>query len=120
MAQIVMSWPVPQVWPNFRQSHHWRSYYKHVKAQRDTACLMAKAAGMRHVWGEAGATIPMTVTINPPDRRRRDRDGMTGACKSILDGIADAIGVDDQYFVPTFIIGPVVARGRVVVEVLAG
>jgi crossover junction endodeoxyribonuclease RusA len=35
----------------------------------------------------------------PPDKRRRDTDGMLSACKSYLDGIADHIGLDDSKFV---------------------
>lgn len=113
---IVMPWPVPQVWPNYRQSHHWRSYYKPVKAQRDLACLMANAAKFAPVWNDAGTHIAMTITISPPDKRRRDRDGMKGACKSILDGIADAIGVDDQYFDPIFVFAEPKKPGQIIVE----
>lgn len=116
-SMIVMPWPVPQVWPNFRQSHHWRSYYRPVKAQREMACLMAKAANMRPVWNEDGSHITLHATINQPDKRRRDRDGMKGACKSIFDGIADAIGVDDQYFDPIFDFGDVIKGGRIIVEI---
>jgi crossover junction endodeoxyribonuclease RusA len=114
MSVITLPWPAKQVWPNFRQSHHWRTYAQPVKDQREMAFWTAKSAKLRPVW--VGEHIPLTVTISPPDRRRRDRDGMTGACKSILDGIADAMGVDDQNFAPTYVFTDPVKGGLITVE----
>lgn len=37
----------------------------------------------------------------PPDRRRRDMDNLLASCKGLLDGIADALGVDDSRFAIT-------------------
>lgn len=116
---IEMPWPEKQVWPNFRQSHHWRSYNKQRKAQRDLACLLTKASKMRHDWDAVGAHIPLRVTITPPDNRRRDRDGMIGACKGILDGMSDAWGVNDQFFAPAYVFADPAKPGRVTVEVVA-
>lgn len=118
MTSITMPWPAPQVWPNYRQSHHWRSYYKHVAAQRQMAWALACEAGISKrdiAWNDDGRTISVQVVISPPDRRRRDRDGMQGACKSILDGVSDALGVDDQYFAPTYVITEPVKGGKIVV-----
>lgn len=117
MPSFTMPWPAKQVWPNFRQSHHWRSYHKQVKAQREMAWALALEAKMRPVWDAAGGCIPVQVVITPPDRRRRDRDGMQGACKSILDGLADALGVDDQYFAPSYVIDQPASGGRIVVSI---
>jgi crossover junction endodeoxyribonuclease RusA len=56
-------------------------------------------------WAQAlaqGATklpdepINVTLTFYPPDRRARDMDNMLSACKSGIDGLSDAIGVDDS------------------------
>ena len=39
----------------------------------------------------------------PPDKRHRDADNMVAAIKSGLDGLADALMVNDRLFLPTFI-----------------
>lgn len=44
--------------------------------------------------------IAVTLLFTPPDNRRRDLDNCLAACKAMLDGISDAIGVDDRYFHP--------------------
>lgn len=38
-----------------------------------------------------------------PDRRARDRDNLLAASKPSLDGIADALGVNDARFNPVII-----------------
>lgn len=58
----------------------------------------------------------MTITFNPPDRRKRDRDNMIAAFKSGQDGLSDALNVDDSLFVPTYRIGEPVPGGEVIVE----
>jgi crossover junction endodeoxyribonuclease RusA len=61
--------------------------------------------------------IPLTVTFFPPDNRKRDRTNMEAAFKAGFDGIADALGVDDNRFVPTYRKGDVVKGGMVIVEI---
>lgn len=116
MSSIDMPWPDKRVWPNWRQSHHWRTYYKPVKAQRIMAFALARNAGMVGIWDD-DARVVLTVDIYPPDRRRRDRDGMAGALKSAFDGIADAIGIDDQYFAPVYNFHDPVKGGKIVITI---
>jgi len=40
------------------------------------------------------------ITFIQPDRRARDRDNLLAACKPMLDGVADALGVNDSQFEP--------------------
>jgi crossover junction endodeoxyribonuclease RusA len=61
--------------------------------------------------------INMTITFRPPNNRRRDRDNLIAAMKSGMDGIAEAWGVDDSRFVPTYRMGEPVARGEVIIEI---
>jgi crossover junction endodeoxyribonuclease RusA len=44
--------------------------------------------------------LAVTITFVQPDKRRRDRDNLLSACKPSLDGLAEAIGVDDSQFEP--------------------
>jgi crossover junction endodeoxyribonuclease RusA len=58
----------------------------------------------------------MTITFHPPDARRRDRDNMIASCKALMDGLSDALGVDDAYFIPTYAVGNIVTGGAVVID----
>jgi len=40
----------------------------------------------------------VVLTFSPPDKRRYDDDNLIARCKAYLDGIADALGVDDSRF----------------------
>lgn len=40
--------------------------------------------------------VKVSLVFYPPDKRKRDWDNMLAACKSGLDGLADAMGVDDR------------------------
>ena len=40
--------------------------------------------------------LDLDITFHPPDNRRRDLDNMLASIKSGLDGISDALGVDDS------------------------
>lgn len=95
--ELVLPWPSRDLHPNSR--NHWSLRAKAAKAARYQAGLLALQAGWQgrvlpegrlHVW----------IDAYPPDRRRRDADGLLSSCKAALDGIADVIGVDDRRFVP--------------------
>lgn len=40
----------------------------------------------------------MHIQFRAPDRRRYDRDNLVARMKAAIDGIADALGVDDHLF----------------------
>ena len=96
---VVLPWPDPRVFPNYRLSHHWRASHKQVKAAREDgwastlAALEARPPGI-----DKTQRIPVRVRFVPPDKRKRDEDGCLGAVKPYLDGIADALRVDDSLF----------------------
>lgn len=98
MIELVLPWPSRDLHPNARV--HWARKAKAAKAARQEADVLALAAG----WQRLGlpATGPLHIWIDgyPADRRRRDADGLLSSMKAALDGIADAIGVDDRRFVP--------------------
>lgn len=112
---ITLPWPAREVWPNWRQSHHWRTYADKVAAQRKEAWALALAAGVR-----ASMLPPDRILIEvefvPPDRRHRDDDGCIGAFKSARDGIADALGVNDWCLRVTYQFGEPEKPGRIVVR----
>ena len=91
--KITISWFPKELHPNARVHHH--VYAKHFKSYKQEAYLLA-----HHITGYAQAPIALTLLFNAPDKRNRDLDGCLSACKAALDGIAQAIGVDDRYFRP--------------------
>jgi crossover junction endodeoxyribonuclease RusA len=42
--------------------------------------------------------VPLAITFHAPDKRRRDMDNAIAAMKPQLDGLADAMRVDDNRF----------------------
>lgn len=66
---------------------------KSKKTYREACYWLTKQAGIR-IDGDARPTIKLRFV--PPDRRRRDLDGMLAAMKAGLDGFSDACGCDDH------------------------
>jgi crossover junction endodeoxyribonuclease RusA len=64
-----------------------------------------------------GDTINVKLTFHPPTKGRRDRDNVQASMKHYLDGIAQALGVDDSRFRPVSDWGEVCKGGKVIVEV---
>ena len=116
--ELVLPWPPRALHPNSRT--HWAEKAKHAKKVRKDAFLLAKSQcwdkvewpeGRLHVWIDGYAK----------DRRGRDHDGFLSSLKSTLDGIADAMGVDDKRFVPhPWIKDEVRKPGEVRIRVTAG
>lgn len=94
---IDLPWPPVALHPNSRA--HWAKRAKAAKLYRADAGMLAQAAGVRR-WlsTRLAQTVPVSIAFYPPDRRKRDLDGMLSSIKSGLDGIADALGVDDNRF----------------------
>ena len=79
---IELSWPDRSFFPNARVQHRYNKT-KRDKA-RNEAYYVAKSNSFRPVSGD----ICLVVDFYPPDKRRRDLDGMLSACKYFFDGIA--------------------------------
>jgi len=109
---VSLPWPSPALSPNARG--HWGVKARAVKRYRHDASALARVAGCRDLGCDR---LAVAVTFHPPDRRRRDTDNMLASIKSGLDGIADALGVDDSAWTLTIHRGDVVRGGRVDVVV---
>ena len=91
---------------------HWAKKAKFKKAYRHTCWALALEAKLEVV---ADPKIKLEITFYPPDKRHRDADNMVAAIKSGLDGVADALRVNDRCFLPTFIFSDEV-KGMVKIE----
>lgn len=102
MLEIKLPWPNKALFPNARGGRHWTVTQPHkVKARRDGLLATKAALGANKV--ELSEKEPLHITFYMPNRTKRDVDGMHGAIKHHLDGIAKALGVDDSIFRPVTI-----------------
>ena len=96
MKPLVLPWPSRDLHPNARV--HWGKRGKATKAARAGAHLLALEAGWHRMALPEGR-LHLWIDFYPPDRRRRDDDGLLASMKAARDGIADALGIDDARFV---------------------
>lgn len=89
-VQITLPWPAKPLHSNSRA--HWADKARSTSKARQAAALVAKANGVGK-WPEAS----ILVEYYPPTRRG-DPQNVPGSLKAYLDGIADAMGVDDRGF----------------------
>ena len=99
MLEIKLPWPHKSLFPNAKGGRHWGSFQVQKAQARNTGFMLTKSVLGVHEFGVL-KRVPLRITFYAPDRRRRDVDGMHGAIKHHLDGIAQALGVDDSIFRP--------------------
>ncbi len=95
--KLVLPYPHKDLNPNKRV--HWSKKHKLAHDLRYHCKILAR--GSKPV-PDADGKLNLTFTFYPPDNRRRDLDNVIAAFKAGFDGLADAWGVDDRHFRPTF------------------
>jgi len=94
---------------------HWRSKAPIVAKHREWARLAALASNPTPLRPEGD--IHIGFTFYPPNRRG-DRTNYPNRLKPYIDGIAEALGVNDRRFLPTYHFAePVKGPGKVVVTI---
>ena len=101
---FVLPWPPTKLSPNARLHH--MAHFRLRKAYRRACWATALQQGAKPIDADR---IAVHLTFIPPDRRHRDWDNLVASMKSGLDGLADAIGVDDSRWRLSF----EVARGQI-------
>jgi crossover junction endodeoxyribonuclease RusA len=116
-VKVVLPWPDAKLNPNRSKGAHWASTSALRKKARADAHILTKAElGGNPV--NPQTTRALTITFVQPDKRARDRDNLLAALKPSLDGVADALGVNDSQFDPITIRREYGAKpGSVVVEI---
>jgi len=100
MTTVILPWPPKELSPNARV--HWAKLAKVKKSYRSACASLARQEGLSSAFRSAAGVLHVSLVFVPPDRRQRDQDNMLAAMKSGLDGLADAIGIDDRRFRTTF------------------
>jgi len=100
-VSVIVELPFPdrRLNPNSSKGKHWAATVALRKAARADAALLTKAAGAGGIF-TPDQELGLVITFIQPDRRARDRDNLLAACKPMLDGVADALGVNDSQFEP--------------------
>lgn len=91
-GELVLPWPNSRLSPNSRT--HWRRLAEVKQAAKREAWALAVNSKLTAPAGRP----TVSMMFYPPDRRRRDLDNCIASMKPALDGIAQAMGVDDSTF----------------------
>lgn len=111
MTVITLPWPPASL--SGHNTGHWRSKSGPTAKHREWARLATLAAG---VTAPATGDILVGVRFLPPDRRG-DRTNFANRMKPYFDGIADALGVNDSRFLPTYVFAEPSKPGRIDITV---
>lgn len=114
---IELAWPSPDLSPNSRVHFMVRS--RAAKKAREEAFWSTRYVKPLD-WSHDGSRLRVALEVRPPDKRHYDLDGILSRCKSALDGIADALSVNDRLFDPAIRLSEPVRNGRVVVTIGGG
>jgi hypothetical protein len=96
---LQLPYPHKALWPNGRA--HWAAKAKQVKDHRTWAFMGTKAALRGQTYVQTDERIPVRLTVSAkPKGPLPDKDNALAACKAYLDGIAEALGINDSLFDP--------------------
>lgn len=96
MSAIILPWPPASL--SGHAEGHWKAKAAATKQHREWARLATLAA---KITAPAEGDIGVSITFIPPNRRS-DRTNFANRVKPYVDGIADAMGVNDRRFLPSY------------------
>ncbi len=94
MITIILPWPPAELSPNARK--HWRALAP-IRAKYRQDCHYAALAAKP---GRLSGRHHLRADFIPPNARHLDRDNLLARIKNGLDGMADALGINDREFDP--------------------
>ena len=110
---VMMPWPDKVLSPNART--HWAKKAAAAKIYRQMSNVLTR----REMGGVAmqGRRAHLDIVFHPPTHARRDLDNCLSSIKSGLDGIADAIKIDDSLWSLGLSWGSMVKGGTVRINI---
>jgi crossover junction endodeoxyribonuclease RusA len=93
---ITLQWPSRNLSPNARP--HWAVKAKAAKLYHEYGYIAARKEMINNKSYKFNDKITLDIKFYPKDKRRRDLDNCLASIKHGLDGIAQALGVDDSCF----------------------
>ena len=98
MNQISLPWPDKALSPNSRT--HWATKARAVKVARKYGHCVTLAAGLNSsTFKGYDGKLHLWIDYYAKTRNYPDADNCLSASKAYLDGIADALGINDRRFV---------------------
>lgn len=111
---VDLPFPHKALWPNGRA--HWAIKARETKKHRHWARLAALEARNSLITGDG--LIPVHIICYPKRTGPApDKDNISAAAKSMIDGIADALGVNDRNFAAPTVEIAEEREGRFVIRV---
>ena len=119
---IRLPFPPAELSPNRKNGRARKSTITAKKSQREAAFYATKQAAS--AYKAPDGHIPLSLLFLTPDKRHRDLDNLLASAKSAIDGMAQAIGIDDSRFKPILIdfahgpdkVGALIAAVGVVIQ----
>lgn len=93
-GDVILPWPPTGLSPNSRL--HWAKIAKLKKAYRTECWELCKASKLS---APTEGPVFLEILFIPPSKRKYDLDNCLASIKAGLDGVADAVQVDDSRFV---------------------
>ena len=95
---VVLPWPPQELSPNHKLKVHWKTLQRIVRNYRATSRILTYEAAQRLRIRNVVGKVNIEFHFYPPDNSRRDEDNLLATMKAGIDGIADAICVNDWHF----------------------
>ena len=96
MIELVLGWPPSNLSPNARL--HWAKLARAKKQYRNACFSVSKEQLKKFNTDNIPEKLVLEMTFIPPDRRSYDRDNLVARMKSGIDGLADALKINDKRF----------------------
>lgn len=96
MIEIVLGWPPTDLSPNARK--HWAQVARAKKQYRQNCSTATKLQLKKYKYDSLPEKLVLEMTFIPPDRRSYDRDNLVARMKAGIDGLADALRINDKRF----------------------
>jgi crossover junction endodeoxyribonuclease RusA len=113
MMIVELPWPPKELSPNARV--HWGEKSRFAKKYRRDCFLLAKIANVRIDWD---GDIHLFIDFYRPAKRNHDRDNLVSQIKSGLDGMADAMGINDvRFLIHPFIKDETASGGKIIIKI---
>ena len=97
MIEIVLGWPPSDLSPNKRL--HWAKVASAKKHYRQACLSVTKEQLIKYgKCNNLPERLVLEMTFIPPDRRSYDRDNLVARMKSGIDGLSDALRINDKRF----------------------
>lgn len=99
--RIELDFPPAELFPNRSKGQHWAKTHTYRHNYRQVSGWLTKH--QIKDWKPTKQKIRLTITFVMPDKRLRDTDNCLAAAKAGLDGMADALEVNDRQFDPVVV-----------------